>query len=251
MDESRKKATICLVIPCFNEAKRLQTKAFEDAIVKQNLHFLFVNDGSSDHTLEVLQAFASQYPNQVRIVDSTPNLGKGNAVRKGMLDSLLWKPFDYTGYWDADLSAPLSEVKIIVEPMLAAGYQFAFGSRLLRIGGNIKRNGFRHYVSRISATFAAETLGLPVYDTQCGAKIFSHQIVEGLFKMPFISSWLFDVELFFRAKQLWNKAEFYKHTIEIPITKWTEVGGSRLRFNNLIKVPLELFKIRNFYKNTW
>lgn len=243
--------SLCLVIPCFNEAKRLQLQEFLHCIETTGTHFLFVDDGSSDETFKLIEAFAKENPANVRCFKNERNLGKGNAVRVGVLQTYAWKSFDYVGYWDADLSAPLEEIDTIMSPLHQSKYSFSFGSRLLRIGGNIKRNGFRHYISRISATFAAETLSLPVYDTQCGAKVFSRAIVEDLFKKPFISSWLFDVELFFRCKARWSKTEFFENTIEVPINHWTEVGDSRVKFNNVIKVPLELYKIKNYYKKTW
>ena len=86
-----------------------------------------------------------------------------------------------------------------------------------------------HYLGRVFATFASITIGLPVYDTQCGFKVFNHQLAYEIFSKNFISKWIFDVELFLRAK---SKDTFFK---EIPLKYWVDISGSKLKKQTFYK----------------
>ena len=124
---------------------------------------------------------------------------------------------------------------------------FLFGSRIARLGSHIERLNSRWLFGRISASFAAMTLGLGVYDTQCGAKFFRPRLVPILFNKPFLSRWLFDVELFFRMMNHFGKKEAENQMIEIPLDVWIEMGDSKLTMMDILKVPFELLKIRRHY----
>jgi hypothetical protein len=125
-----------------------------------------------------------------------------------------------------------------------------FGSRLKVLGSNIERNPFRHYFGRISATGASVSLSLPVYDTQCGIKIFHHSVCEAIFSRVFLSRWLFDVELFFRFKSLMSKQEFDQSVLEVPLRAWLEIPGTKISFSDILKVPFELWRINRKYAGT-
>lgn len=99
-----------IVVPCYNESERLETAIFEDFLkTHPQLTFCFVNDGSTDQTLEVLKKMEHQYPEQVNLIDQEKNLGKANAVRLGMRSILKEKNCDRIAFLDADLSTPLEE----------------------------------------------------------------------------------------------------------------------------------------------
>jgi len=98
------------VIPCYNEAKRLRPGAFLDMLAKEPaLHFLFVNDGSTDNTPTLLQSMRSNAVGKVSVLEMEKNSGKAEAVRCGMLKAME-QGCDNVGYWDADLAAPLSAI---------------------------------------------------------------------------------------------------------------------------------------------
>src|SRR5689334_7890709 len=96
-----------IVVPCHNESRRLQPAVFRQFVAAHsNIQFLFVNDGSRDNTLAILQAFAASDPSHFQVLDLQPNRGKAEAVRQGILQAARKSP-DYVGFWDADLATPL------------------------------------------------------------------------------------------------------------------------------------------------
>ena len=171
--------TTIVVVPCYNESKRLLQDDFLH-YVEQNddVAFLFANDGSRDNTLEVLQELTAKHE-RLLLLDIQPNGGKAEAVRKGMLYAAeQYKP-DYIAFWDADLATPLEEI----EPMVKwadKGYDAVMGLRLMRLGAKVKRKTMRHYLGRCFATVASMMLKLPVYDTQCGSKLFRREALAEL-----------------------------------------------------------------------
>jgi dolichyl-phosphate beta-glucosyltransferase len=241
---------ICIVIPCYNEEDRLPVEEFNTFLTtSDSVYFCFVNDGSRDNTLEIVKHLHSHWAVKTMVVNLPCNYGKAEAVRRGMLESAQWKDFDYIGYFDADLSTPLSEIQFLLDQINQKdGYQMAFGSRVKRIGARVERNAARHYPSRILATLIGMSLKLPVYDTQCGAKLMRSGIVPEVFKMPFISRWLFDVEIFARIIRLFGLHNSLNIMIEVPLRQWIDTPGSKIRPPYLFKAPLELLKIHLTYQ---
>ncbi len=239
-----------MVVPCYNEAERLPEQTFLKAAASfPDLHFLFVDDGSSDATEKVLQRMSDQMPHQIQSMRLAKNSGKAEAVRNGMLKGLQTAGYDYLGFLDADLSSPPEEILHLKDYSAFRGgsHVFLFGSRIKLLGSAIMRNQSRHYFGRIAATAASVTLALPVYDTQCGVKLFRREVCLNLFGQPFLSRWLFDVEIFFRLKALFEAAEFREKILEVPLRVWKETPGTKLKVSDVLKVPLELWKIHRKY----
>ncbi len=212
---------ICLVVPCYNESKRLDLGKFNSA--GKNLYFLFVNDGSTDNTSDILKKGLN---NRIFLLDLEKNAGKAEAVRKGFLHLKglpFFKEIDWVGYWDADLAIPLWEADNFI--LYAAHFGNApaaiFGSRVMRLGSRIKRLFIRHIFGRIFATAVSFIFKIRVYDTQCGAKLFKRDIIEEYFNEPFISRWVFDVEIMLRMRKL--------DILEYPVIEWNDVRGGSLK----------------------
>jgi len=101
-----------IVVPCYNGSTRLNPKAFLCALENNlNLSFLFVNDGSTDETLNVLKSIKEKNPAQVEFMSLEKNSGKAEAVRYGILKALEAQ-FSNVGYWDADLATPLDTIGV-------------------------------------------------------------------------------------------------------------------------------------------
>jgi len=221
-----------IVVPCYNEARRLDTRAFTQ--FRANGHwveFLFVNDGSTDETLTTLERARCQSPDTIRVYDQQPNRGKAEAVRAGMLEALSTDAM-YVGYWDADLATPLAALPKFLDVLGGQPtIDLVLGSRVKLLGRSIERHAWRHYLGRVFATLVSQLLRLAVYDTQCGAKVFraTDELRQALAK-PFETSWLFDVEILARliVADGEGTAAVAKRLYELPLDEWRDVPGSKL-----------------------
>src|SRR5438067_11453677 len=73
---------VTIVVPCYNEEKRLDTKAFLDFRFEgHDLEFLFANDGSRDGTLHVIESLRAADPTRFDVFDGGVNRGKAEFVR--------------------------------------------------------------------------------------------------------------------------------------------------------------------------
>lgn len=235
-----------IVVPCYNEASRLKGDEFLSFVEQhEETEIVFANDGSKDNTLQVLDALCAQSP-RLHYYDLQPNSGKAEAVRKAMLRVAKEMDADYIGFLDADLATPLNEVPPMASWM-DKGYDIVMGLRLMRLGARVHRKSSRHYLGRCFATCASLMLKLPVYDTQCGAKLFRKEIVEQLFAETFTTRWLFDVELLARYCQFYPRERAIEKIYEYPLFQWEDVAGSRLKKSDFIKAPRELWQIKKRY----
>jgi len=239
---------IAFIIPCFNEAERLDIKAFESFKSRDqnsNIDLYFVNDGSTDNTQNIIEKLASNQ-NGIHAIGIEKNVGKGEAIRKAMNKIIEEERYDYLGYLDADLATPIEETSTFQKYLMHMP-KMIIGTRVSILGQTkIKRRAMRHYVGRIFATVVSNMLKLSIYDTQCGAKLIRQDIAKELFKEPFLSKWLFDVELFFRLKPFLNSES--SELLEHPVSKWEDIAGSKIKASYFLIAPLDLLKIYFKYK---
>jgi glycosyltransferase involved in cell wall biosynthesis len=221
-----------IVVPCFNEENRLDEQAFLDLANSGAIRLLFVDDGSTDGTANSLERFQKK-AEAIDVLMLPRNQGKAEAVRGGLRHAVD-EGATIVGYLDADLATPglelLRMIRILVErhELMAV-----FGSRVSRLGSQIRRNMVRHYTGRVFATFASLALGVAVYDTQCGAKVFrvDRNFIAAIDK-PFRAAWAFDVVLCQRLfdgtveQSAWLPTSFY----EMPLEQWSDVPGSKVDF---------------------
>jgi len=234
------KEKICLVIPCYNEAKRLNFQKLSSC--GDSCYFLFVDDCSCDGTLGLLR---NNLNKNMYLLSLDKNMGKGEAVRRGMLhvkNLPVFNQIDWIGFWDADLATPLTELDnfILFKNMFYPYCEAIFGSRVVRLGSSIKRSYKRSITGRFFATLVGLVLGIVCYDSQCGAKLFRKDIVDKYFKDPFVSRWIFDIEILLRMRQ--------KGILEYPLNEWKDIPGGSLKiFSAGWTVFLDLFKLRKKY----
>lgn len=247
-------ASCIIVIPCYDEAARLDVKRFEAfSSANANVDLLFVDDGSRDDTPSVLERLRQSNPERIRVHALPRNLGKAEAVRHGLLQACESSP-TYVGFWDADLATPLDEVRPFMQMLDSRpDIEMVFGSRVNLLGRSVRRRLARHYIGRVFATAAAATLGVGVYDTQCGAKMFrvSDGFVERL-REPFIGGWIFDVEMIareIRARRGTDLPQAKEIIYEYPLTVWRDVAGSKIRLGDWFKVGANLGRI--YFKYIW
>jgi hypothetical protein len=157
------------------------------------------------------------------------------------------------GFWDADLSTPLEAVDDFLA--LAARrpeIDIILGSRVMLMGRDIRREAWRHYLGRVFATGVSLSLGLPVYDTQCGAKVLrANEATAALFAAPFHSPWIFDVELLARYLALPaapGEPARRDRIYELAVPVWHHVPGSKLRTADFLRAAFELIYIHHKYR---
>lgn len=237
-----------IVVPCFNEANRLAPDVFRDfASGWRHGLFLFVDDGSTDATFTILTALQTSMPLHSALLQLPHNVGKAEAVRRGILQAFRLNP-EYVGFWDSDLATPLD-----VLPLFEAVFRnrpqtdIVLGARVQLLGKDIQRSPLRHYLGRVFATFVALVLSVSVYDTQCGAKLFRNtENVRQLFTRPFLSRWIFDVEIlarFIRLKRTEGTTRPEDSLYELPLPAWRDVAGSKLRAKDFVIAVFDLLRI--------
>jgi glycosyltransferase involved in cell wall biosynthesis len=177
-------SSFAIIIPCYNEEKRLNIPAFKQFAQLPAAKVFFVNDSSTDKTIDVINDIVLQNGN-VEVINLSKNMGKGEAVRQGIIYALKTQPFDYIGYLDADLSTPVEEYHELYKYLKDQNADFIFGSRIKKLGSAIERPVFRHIIGRIIATILDKKFQLGYYDTQCGAKVFKSSLLEKIIRQTF------------------------------------------------------------------
>jgi glycosyltransferase involved in cell wall biosynthesis len=241
---------LTVVVPCYNEEQRLPVDEFRRfSLDGVRVDFLFVNDGSRDDTLRLLESLRAEDPERFAILDLERNSGKAEAVRRGIL-AAVDRRADFVGFWDADLATPLSEIPGFIDVFRTRPeIEMVFAARVRLLGRSISRNPGRHYFGRVGATLISSSLGLAVYDTQCGAKLFrTSDDIRALFDQAFISRWIFDVEIIARLVQQRGRDAAARAIYELPIQAWTDVKGSKVRSTDFFRALKDLGKIRRAYR---
>jgi len=241
-----------IVVPCFNESQRLVPGEFKKAVTEYPwLHFLFVNDGSTDNTREILEFLCNSFSPQLERIHLERNSGKAEAVRQGFLIAFRIDA-DYIGYWDADLATPLDVIPRFCEILEEPGMKMVIGARVRLLGRKIERRRLRHYLGRIFATCASMLIKLPIYDTQCGAKIFKNtEELRMVFSTPFTVRWTFDVEILARlllAERTLGATPLIESGVEYPLENWKDITGSKVRTVDFIVAFIELARIYLFLR---
>lgn len=243
---------VALIVPCFNEAARLDADAFEVGVRASGaLRLLFVDDGSTDDTGRRLAALADRLGSErCSILTLESNFGKAEAVRRGIVSAFesrdRGRDLLAVGFWDADLSTPLGAVRELASVLEEHPETMAVvGSRIRLMGRHIDRHTGRHYAGRVFASLASAALGFPVYDTQCGAKLFrATGRMRTVFDSRFKTRWAFDVELLARlANEYGMEMGLRGIVVEYPLMRWTDVPGSKVRLSHLPRMVLDLGRI--------
>jgi glycosyltransferase involved in cell wall biosynthesis len=246
------KHNVCLIVPCYNEESRLNIEAFRLFLTHGFCgRILFVDDGSRDNTLQVLHEFEHALEGRVVVVSHKPNRGKAEAVRLGILYALDNFQPDIVGFWDADLATPLGAVYRFLDIFGEfPEVEMVFGARVKLLGRDVRRRAIRHYLGRVFATAVSSMLHLPIYDTQCGAKLFR---VSGhtrqIFADPFLSKWVFDVEIIARYLRLYSldTKQIERMIYEYPLETWIDIAGSKVRPTDFVTAFWDIVRIRQKY----
>lgn len=231
---------VVIVLPCYNEEHRLRLDQLRMFERHPGIRLLFVNDGSTDSTPQLLRGFCARSEGRADLLSMAQNQGKAEAVRLGMNHALA-QGATIVGYLDVDLSTPVEEAMRILGAMERTGVAVALGARVALLGASIERSRMRQYLGRVFATAASFVLGLRVYDTQCGAKFFRDtRALRGALEEPFSSRWVFDVELIGR---LLAEGLPSGELLEVPLQRWNDVRGSKLKATWVVRSGVDFLVI--------
>ncbi len=228
---------ISVVIPAYNEHDRIpatlhRLREYFDGAGEQ-YEVIVVDDGSTDATVAVVESAATGWP-QLSVLALPANLGKGAAVRAGMLRAR----GEHRLFSDADLSTPIEELPRLRE-RLGGRCQVAIASRAVagsRI--DVHQPGRREMMGR-TYNRLVQILVLPgLMDTQCGFKVFTARAAEACFGPQRTSGFGFDAEVLVRARrQGWEVAE-------VPV-RWSHREDSRVSaMRDSVMVLLDLIRLR-------
>ena len=238
---------LSVVIPAYNEARRLPAtlatvRAYLDAR-PYSAEILVVDDGSEDHTADLVEQVAAADP-RVRLIRN-PHSGKGVAVRTGMLAA----GGRFILYSDADFSTPIEEIEKLLPWLEARGFDIAIGSREGKGARRIGEPAYRHFMGRIFNT-AVRVIALRQFaDTQCGFKAFTRAATQDLFHRvqlygdhagPVKGARVtgFDVEVLYLALRRGYRVK------EVPV-KWVYYSGSKVSpIQDSIRLFWDVVKVR-------
>jgi dolichyl-phosphate beta-glucosyltransferase len=239
--------TCTVVVPCYNEARRIDLTQLEALAEAAGARIVAVDDGSTDDTAAVLAKLVDADPERYRVLSLGTNRGKGEAVRRGLLAAIADGP-ELVAYCDADFATPPAEVARLVAALRRDDeIEVVLGSRVAMMGTDIRRSALRHYTGRVFATAGSLVLGVPVYDTQCGAKAFRvGDALRATLAEPFVSRWAFDVEVLGRLLQTdgASSGPSDRRFVELPLQTWHEPGGSKLTPAAATRAAVDLVRIR-------
>lgn len=231
--------SISIVIPAYNEETRLPASL--DAVTQyvrrgrwRFTEILVVDDGSTDATAQVAEAYAATHP-EVRLLRNPGNRGKGYSVRHGVLKAA----GDWVLFTDADLSAPIEEAEKLFGAVEEHKAQIAFGSRGLdRSLIEVHQSWFRETAGRLFNVFVRLLAGLPYADTQCGFKLFERGAAREIFRRQRLDRFGFDVEVLYLARRLGFRA------VEVPV-RWRHSEGTKVSmWRDSVNMFFDLLRIR-------
>lgn len=231
------KKKVVLFIPCYNEEKRLKIDKIKKFISEHSkvMDFVFIDDGSNDNTIKIIKSNFSELRN-VELLYLPENIGKGNAIRHGVLHISL--NYKYFAFIDADMDIPFEQITRIIS-MLEKNSVHLLGISVRNFTNKIS---IRNFIS-ISFICISNLIIRPkkiIRDTQCGCKVFDSKL-QFIFEKPFISNWLFDIEIFLRLKQ--SNFKFSNSISQVNLEVLNKSSNSNLKLHHFPRVLLSLFKI--------
>ncbi|MDS1029675.1 glycosyltransferase family 2 protein [Bacillota bacterium LX-D] len=235
---------LSVVIPAYNEEKRLPKTLQKISSFLQGKDYayeiLVVNDGSKDGTKQVAEDFQKKDLN-IRVIDNPQNMGKGYAVRNGMLQAR----GQYFLFTDSDLSTPIEELDKFWSKF-QEGYQVVIGSRALKNSViKVSQPFYRVLMGKTFNVIVRFLFWTRIKDTQCGFKCFTQEAAQAVFPKQQIWGFGFDVEVLFIARKLGYKiCEYPVEWVNSPDTRVSALKDSLKMFWELLKIRSSLRKIK-------
>ena len=241
---------ILIVVPCYNEQTRFDLIYWKNVISSNPfVRFVFVNDGSSDETLRIIQEIGQAS----EVLSLEKNSGKSEAIRLGWLQYISESKWIGYGFIDSDGAFSPNDIQKLIEIFKVqfdsnSKVDVILSSRVALAGRKIERTPFRHYLGRIIATYISHNWPGSPYDTQSGFKLF---IKTDCFRKailePFETRWFFDIELLVRLKSL---KEIELRIWEEPLMSWKEIANSKIKKYEFLRILREIFIVKTIVRES-
>lgn len=228
---------LSVVIPAYNEETRI-TETLRDVntyLSKQayDYEIIVVVNGSKDRTFEIVKNLEQGEIKKAAAINLTEG-GKGNAVKRGILDKA---DGDVIMFMDADNATPISEMEKFL-PYFQQGYDVVIGSRELNPElVKVPQKFLSHFLGKFSHWLIRFLLLPGIYDSQTGYKAFSRRSAKDIFSFVTISRWGFDMEVLKVAMVRGYKIK------EVGVV-WVEHGGGHVPLSAYFESFADLFRIR-------
>jgi len=237
--------SISIVFPCYNEADRLKytfkdIQKFQENKVANNFEIIFVNDGSSDNTFQILKKYKKENTKlnkRIKIISYQNNKGKGYALKKGISIA----KFDWILTLDTDISVSITQLSDwIKHKKIKKENLIYFGSRNLT-DSNIKFKMYRKLIGLIFIKIIKIFFNINLSDTQCGFKLYKKDIARKLFSNLKMLDFTHDIEIVLKSKKKGYRIK------ELPVN-WIHKKGSKISvFKDSLKMFISLLKIKFIY----
>lgn len=234
--------TLSVIVPVYNEQERFSKPAAAlysyllKTFPKTSWELIFVNDGSTDRTLQTLKEFTKVHRKSLYVAYKT-NRGKGYAISQGVKKA----KGTYIFFMDIDLSVKPKELVRALTAFKKNKIDVVIGSR--RVEGSVikvHQPKLRETMGHCYTLLTTTLLGLPLSDLTCGFKGFKKKVAKDVFKKLAATRWSFDAEVLYKAYK--KNYSIY----ELPIT-WEHVGNSKVAVGfDAIRSFIEVVKIKFF-----
>ena len=240
-----------IIVPLFNEALRFDLSYWRQIIDGSQFNFLFVNDGSTDLTQNLIENISLPNSSCLKLPS---NVGKAEAIRAGFMYLVNQDKENLTvlGYLDSDRAFDSREVREVLEMAKSVleepFFDTVWFARVKLAGRDIQRNQLRHLSGRLIATFLGFGVKNYPYDTQCGFKVFKfNSNFHEAIKSPFQTRWFVDIEIYARISTV---RESWIKVLEVPLNTWREVGNSKIRSTAILSIFSEVIRIKSLLRKT-
>ena len=219
---------VSVVIPTYNEEWRILPTigaiAVEMSRRGEPWELIVSDDGSKDGTRGLVEGLELV---NMRLL-SSPNTGKGGAVKRGVLASR----GRFILFADADQSTPIEQFDRLLAAITHDGADIAIGSRAVDGADVAKKSLLRKTISSGLNLLVRVGYRIPIRDTQCGFKLFTAEAAAPLFAMQRLERFSFDLELLFLARKAGMRVT------EVPV-EWIDAPGSTV---SPVKVSVQFLK---------
>ena len=223
---------VSVVVPVYNEENRIYPFIADlDRYTKTiaDMEVIFVNDGSSDGTIDILKKYAAHHRN-TRIVSYSKNRGKGYAVKQGVAAATGEKII----FIDADNATRPNEITKMAD--LLDKFDVVVGDRT-HPKSYVAQPSLRQATGKLFNFYANTLFGINVRDNLCGFKGFNRAAAKQLFRGMVSDRWIFDIELFYKIRKSGMSLG------HMPI-KWEHKEGTKIKFLDPFRMFFQLLFLR-------